>query len=405
MTKAGTDEASTAIRASRRMNGGFWLVAAISFLYLFAVSAPSPLYGLYAAEWHFSPTTVTMVFGAYALTLIAAMLLTGSLSDAVGRRPVITAALTVQCGSMLLFLFADNVGWLYAARLAQGCATGMVTAAVSAALVDLQPAGRPGLAALLNSTVPAAGLAVGALSAGALVRYGPAPTRLIYGLLLAGYLALIVSVLALMPETVAQRHRAGLGSRVGVERPVRRAFLATLPVLIAVWSLSGLYLSLGPSLAMRMGHSRNAVLGGAVIALLCGLGCLTGIILHGRPPRRTMLVGCVLLGVGVLITVVSVAAAVPVLLYVGTAVSGCGFGAGFLGSFRTLSGLAVPERRSELIAAIYVVAYLSFSIPGVIAGILATHIGLDHTAIGYGLVVAALALIAIPATARHCYRC
>jgi MFS family permease len=390
--------------AHLRTDRAFWAVAAISFFYLFAVSAPSPLYGIYAAEWHFSPTTLTAVFGVYALTLIAAMLIFGSVSDAVGRRPVIAVALGVQCVTMLLFLFADSVGWLYAARLTQGCATGMVTAALSAALVDLQPAGRPGRAALLNATVPAAGLAMGALSSGALARYAPAPTRLVYGLLLAGFLALILLLRAFVPETVTQRHRPKLGTRIGVERAVRRAFLATIPVLVAVWSLSGLYLSLGPSLALSMAHSRNALLGGVVIFLLCGFGCVAGIALHAWPPRRAMLAGCALLGTGVLITVLSVAAAVPALLYIGTAVSGCGFGAGFLGSFRTLSSLAVPERRSELIAAIYVVAYLSFSVPGVIAGVLTTRIGLNNTAIGYGLVVAALAVIALPATAKHCHR-
>ncbi|MEY9964902.1 MFS family permease [Streptacidiphilus sp. MAP12-16] len=405
MTTAIQHGAVDAARDSRRMGRGFWIVAAISFLYLFAVSAPSPLYGIYAAQWHFSPTTLTAVFGVYALTLLGTMLLAGSLSDALGRRPVIAAALVVQAVTMVLFLFADNVGWLYAARLTQGCATGLVTAAVSAALVDLQPANRPGLAPLVNATVPAAGLAVGALSSGALVRYAPAPTRLIYALLLAGFVALIVILLTMVPETVTQRHRARLGSRVGVERPLRRAFLATVPVLVSVWALSGLYLSLGPSLALTMEHSHNALLGGAVIFLLCGCGAVTGIVMRGSAPRRAMLVGCALLGTGVLITVASVALSVPALLYVGTVVSGCGFGAGFLGTFRTLAGLAEPERRSELITAIYVVAYLSFSVPGVIAGILTTRIGLHDTAIGYGLVVAALAWIALPATARHCYRC
>jgi MFS family permease len=387
------------------MSRGFWIVAAISFLYLFAASAPSPLYGIYAARWHFSPTTVTEIFGVYALTLLATMLLAGSLSDAVGRRPVIAAALVVQTLTMVLFLVAANVGWLYAARLVQGCATGLVTAAVSAALVDLQPTGRPGLASLVNATVPPAGLAVGALASGALVQYAPAPTRLVYGLLLTAFAALVLVLLMLVPETVAERRPARLGSRVGVERPLLRAFLVTVPVLVAVWALGGLYLSLGPSLMLTMEHSRNALLGGTVVFLLCGCGAAAGIIMHRVPPRMAMLAGCALLGGGVIVTVLSVTTSTTALLYLGTVVSGCGFGVAFLGTFRTLSSLAIPQRRSELIAAIYVVVYLSFSIPSVIAGILTTHIGLDHTAIGYGVVVAALALIALPATARHCRRC
>lgn len=390
------------------MNGrtrGFWLVAAISFLYLVAVSAPSPLYGVYAAKWRFSPTTLTAVFAVYALTLLATMLLAGSLSDAVGRRPVILGALAVQGLTMALFLAANSVGWLYAARLTQGVATGLVTAAVSAALVDLQPRRPAGLAPLVNATVPPAGLAVGALASAALVEYGPAPTRLVYALLLGGFAVSIVAVLVLLPESVSERRRPRLGTRVGVDRPVRRAFASTVPVLVAVWALGGLYLSLGPSLAMRMAHSSNIVLGGVVIFLLCGSGALTGVVIHSWPSRRAMAVGCALLGGGVVLTVIAVAGTTTWLLYVGTAVAGCGFGAAFLGAFRTLSGLATPGRRSELIAAIYVVAYLSFSIPGVIAGVLTEHIGLKDTAIGYGIVVAALAFVALPATARYCARC
>jgi len=305
---------------------------------------------------------------------------------------------------MLLFLLASGVGWLYAARLVQGLATGMVTAAVSAALVDLQPRGRPGFAPLVNSSVPAAGLAVGALTTGILVQYAPAPTRLVYGLLLGGFAVLIVLLLALVPETVADRRRPSLGVRVGVEPAVRRAFLSVVPVLLAVWALGGLYLSLGPSLALTLEGSRNVLLGGGIVALLCACGCVTGLILHTTDPRRVMLIGCLLLGTGVLITVLAVATTTPALLFVGTAVSGCGFGAGFLGSFRTLSALAVPEHRSALIAVIYIVAYVSFSLPSVIAGVLTTHVGLTGTAIGYGLAVAALAFVAVPATARHCHR-
>jgi len=392
-------------RTGRMTSRGFWIVAAISFLYLFAASAPSPLYGVYAATWHFSPTTLTVIFGVYALTLLATMLFAGSLSDAVGRRPVIITALAMQSATMLLFLAADSVGWLYAARLAQGCATGLVTAAVSAALVDLQPASRPGLAAVVNATIPPAGLAVGALVSGALVQYAPDPTRLVYYLMLAGFVVMTLALLTLVPETVAQRHPARLGAQVGVERALLRAFLVTVPVLVACWALSGLYLSLGPSLVLTMQHTANKLLGGGIVFILCGCGAVAGVIAHGWPPRQAMHAGCAALGAGVALTVVSVATSAPALLYAGTVVSGCGFGIGFLGAFRTLAGLATAERRSELIAAVYVVAYLSFSVPSVVAGVLATKVGLHDTAIGYGLVVMALALAALPATAKHCRRC
>ncbi|MGH3167366.1 MAG: hypothetical protein ACRDN0_15925 [Trebonia sp.] len=124
---------STGVLAGRAAGRSFWIVAAISFLYLFASSAPSPLYGIYAAQWHFSPISITAVFGVYALAPLATLLVAGA--------------------------------------------------------------------------------------------YAPAPTRLVYCLLLATFAVLIVVLLALVPETVTERRPAKLRVRVGVERARTVAFL------------------------------------------------------------------------------------------------------------------------------------------------------------------------------------
>ena len=121
---------------------GFWLLAVVLGLLVFASSAPSPLYGVYQQKWRFSATTLTAIFGVYALALIVTLLVVGALSDYVGRRPVIVGALVVEIGAVSLFLAATGVGWLYGARVLQGCAVGAATSALSAALIDLQPQGQ-----------------------------------------------------------------------------------------------------------------------------------------------------------------------------------------------------------------------------------------------------------------------
>src|SRR6201986_2442191 len=117
---------------------GFWLLAVVLGLLVFASSAPSPLYGVYQQKWQFSATTLTAIFAVYALALIVTLLVVGPLSDYVGRRPVIVAALVVEIGAVSMFLAASGVGWLYGARILQGCAVGAATSALSAALIDLQ---------------------------------------------------------------------------------------------------------------------------------------------------------------------------------------------------------------------------------------------------------------------------
>jgi hypothetical protein len=246
----------------------------------------------------------------------------------------------------------------------------------------------------VNAVTPTFGLAAGALGAGALVQYAAAPTRLVYAALLGGFLALAVLV-AMLPESVAERSRPRLQLRIGVEPAVRAPFLAALPCLIATWALGGLYLSLGPSLALTLLQSTNRLAGAAATVALTVAGGVAALSIRSWAPPRAMLVGCVLLVAGAAVTVVTVAASSAAGFIAGSAVAGLGFGASFLGAFRTLAVLATPQHRGELIAAVYIACYLAFSVPAVVAGVAATHAGLHDTAIGFGCFVGLLALLAI----------
>src|SRR5216684_6946062 len=179
----------------------FWLLATVLAFMLFAASAPSPLYVVYQASWHFSSLTLTAIFGVYVLALLATLLITGRLSDHLGRRPVVLLALVVQIASMAAFIAARDVGMLFVARVLQGLGTGLATGALSAWLLDLQPSDHPGLGSLVVSVAPVAGLAAGALGSGLLVQYGPDPLHLVFSLLCAVF---ALAALPVLPD-VAKR--------------------------------------------------------------------------------------------------------------------------------------------------------------------------------------------------------
>lgn len=375
----------------------FWIVAATLGLFLFAAAAPSPLYAVYAARWRFSALTLTEVFAIYALALLVALLLTGSLSDSVGRRPVILAALLIELASMLVFLFASSAAWLFTARLVQGIATGVATSALAAALVDLQPPDDPGLAPVVNSAAPILGLAVGALGSAALVQYAPDPLHLIFWLMLVAFVALTVSI-ALIAEPSTARSGIRLTPRVGVEPAVRPVFIAALPSLIAGWAVGGFYLSLGPSVALQLAASSNRLLGGLAIFLLAGIGALSIIAGRSWPAIQSRRVGAVAQVAGLALAVAALAVKSPTLFLAATAVTGIGFGLSWLGVLRSLVALASPTARGALLAAIFIVAYLAFAIPAVIAGYLVSRIGLHQAALWYGGAVALLAFTGLVGT-------
>jgi len=383
----------------------FWTVAGLLVLMLAASGVPSPLYRVYAEEFGFGSGVITVVFAVYVFALLLSLLVVGGLSDHVGRRPVLAAALVLEAGSMVLFLTADGVGWLLAARIVQGLATGAMTGAFGAALLDLQRPERP-LGPLVNSAAPGFGLSLGAVGAGLAVEFLPSPTDWVFGLLTALCLVAAVGVWVFLPESSPRLAgaRGSLVPTVHVPPAQRRAFVVVLPCLIATWALGGLYASLGPSLVAGVFDVPDHVVGSLVILALNGTGLIGSLTMRGVAPARLMVIGALVFAVGVGGTVTALAVGSLALFFVTTIVSGFGFGAAFLGAMATVTAGVEPGQRGSLLAAVFTASYLGFSLPAIAAGIAAGHVGLERTAQVYGGGVIVLALLAVAGLALQARR-
>jgi MFS family permease len=361
-----------------------------------ASGVPSPLYVVYQQEWGFSDTTLTVVFAIYIVGLLGALLTVGALSDHVGRRPVLAAAIALESVSLVLFIVANGVTLLMLARFLQGIATGAAVTALGAALIDLNSPTRPRLAGLVNSVVPVGGLSLGALGCGALVEYAPRPTHLVYTLLLVGMLVAALALLR-MPETSTLRPgaRASLEPRIGIPPRLRAPVFAILPLFLSSWALGGLYLSLGPSVAASIFGLRNHLVGGLVVTALCGTGAVTAFALRSWPADRAMGLAATLQTGGTALAIVGVERESVAVATIGTLIAGVGFGASALACFGILARIALPDERGELFAAAYVISYTAFSVPAVAAGFASTSFGLRPTTLVYGVFVVAFGAAAL----------
>jgi len=387
--------------ARRRLSprSSFVLLASIVLAFLAASSAPTPLYAVYQSEWGFTATTTTIVFGTYAIAVLASLLVLGRLSDHVGRRPVLLAAIAVQAVALVLFTTADGVPMLLVARAVQGLSTGAAVAAIGAGMLDIDRV----RGTLANAAVPAMGTALGALVASFVVALLPAPTHLIFLALLVVLAVQAVGV-ALMPETVTPEPGAvaSLRPTVALPRSARRPAAVALPVLFAVWALPGFYGSLGPALVATLVGSGSALFAGLGLFVLAGTAAITVVVLRDMPARDVLLVGIAALVVGLTVVLVSIRLSAPVLFFVGTAVAGIGFGGGFQGAIRLVVPQTLPHERAGVLSLLYVVSYLGMGVPAVIAGIVVVHDGgVLVTAQGYALAVIAFALVALAGLLRR----
>jgi MFS family permease len=379
----------------RRLPGtvAFFLLASIIIGFLAGSSAPTPLYAVYAARWGFSPITTTVVFGVYALAVLTALLVVGRLSDHVGRRPVLLAALAIQVVTMVVFVTAHGVPQLLVARIIQGLSTGAAAGAIGAGMLDLNKV----RGTIANAVAPITGTAAGALGSGLLVQYLPQPTHLVYLVLLGVFVVQSVGVL-LMPETSSPTPGAlaSLRPQFAVPAAVRRPVMFAVPALVAVWAMAGLYGALGPSLVKLVSGSSSIVLGGLSLFVLAGSGVVAVLVFQRQSARQLTLIGGVALLAGVALTLLAVDTRSTAGFFVGTAIAGIGFGGGFQGAIRSVVPLVAPHQRAGVLSVVYVVSYLAMGLPAVIAGVLLVHEGnLVSTTIQYGVAVMVLAALAL----------
>lgn len=368
------------------------VTASITLSFLAGSSAPTPLYPVYQALWHFSSVTLTLVFASYVLVLLAALLVFGRVSDHVGRKPVIVLATLMQVGAMALFANASGVAALFAGRIVQGLATGAALGAIGAAMLDIDR----DRGTLANAVAPALGTALGGIASGLLVHFLPAPTLLVYEVLTALYLVQALAIV-LLPEPGRARPGAwkSLRPQLGVPSNVRPALQAAVPVLVAGWGMAGFYASLGPALVHRAFGFDASLGGGVALFLLAGSAGLAVLLLQSIEPERMLRIGAQSLATGTAIVLAALEQRSLDVFVIGAMVAGVGFGAGFQGGVRTALASATPVQRAAVLSVLFVVAYVAMGVPAVIAGWTVARTGnLPAVAYGFGAVVLALALFA-----------
>ncbi|MEV6770068.1 MFS transporter [Nocardia sp. NPDC051030] len=379
----------------------FTLAAAVIGLCLAASAMPSPLYKLYAANWHLDTSTVTLIYAIYCFGVLATLLLFGRVSDAVGRRPVIAAGLTGLLLSMLIFINATNVTWLFIARAVQGLSTGIAISAAGAALLELYRGENPAKAGLYNVVASGLGVGLGGMAGALLVQYVADPLVTPF-ILLAVLVALLLGGSLLMPETMVSRTRFRF-SAPGVPRRILGAFtLAGLGITCA-WSIVGLFLGLVGAIAPALLHTTSYLPAGGSILAMGGAGAVASVYTQRVAPTDQIAWGMAILSTGIVGLALSVTRSGDALAFLFSAVViGFGMGSGMFGAVRTIGAAAPADRRAQVMAAFYIVAYAAISLPAIAAGYTARHLGAAHTIqiFGAGIIVASLGTMTL-AIARH----
>ncbi|MCV7435446.1 MFS transporter [Mycolicibacterium bacteremicum] len=333
---------------------------------------PAPLYGIYEANWHLSPLATTIVFAVYAVAALGAVLVSGRISDVVGRKPVLIGALIALLVGLGVFLIADSMAMLLLARTIHGAAVGSIVVAGAAALLDLKPdhGVRSGQLSGVSFNI---GMTIAILGSALLAQYAPHPLRTPYAVVAVVCLIVGVGVLALREPHTARASGPIRIAKPAVPEQIRSDFWFSALGAMASWSVLGVLLSLYPSLAARQTHIDNLVFGGAVVGTTAFAAALAQLAATRLPAKYSAIIGDIGMAASLLLTIPVLLTHRWELVFVAAVLLGATFGLGFGGSLRHLSDVVPADRRGETMSAFYLLAYTAMAVPTLVAGWAATR--------------------------------
>lgn len=347
---------------------------------------------VYRQRLQLDPAAPAMLLGMYALGLVPGLLLAGPLSDRHGRRVVVLpSAVAALVASALLGVGGDSFLALLIGRLLYGLAAGGVMSAGAVWAIELSRDAAPGVGPRRATIALSSGFGVGPLASGLLAQYAPLPTVLPYALHVAVLGAMIVRARGTV-DTVARQAggpRAPL-LRIELDRAGWRAFWrGVAPMAPFVFGFPTVVFAVLPSMLGGAMGPAPAAYTGVLCALTLATGVLVQPITRRFDPTRAARLGLVTGASGVVLGAVAVGTDAPVLLLAVAPVIGGAYGVCMTAGLQAVQRLAHPDARGGITGLYYVLTYVGFAMPYLLA--LATRVTTPIVALGAtaGLIVAA----------------
>ncbi len=364
----------TSVTHTHRHHRGFWIIAAAFLVSTAFSTVPTPLYTLYQAAQGFPTWIITVIFGAYAVGVMAALYFAGHLSDSYGRRRIILLSLAPDVLSDLVFWGWPAVPGLLVARFLNGLGIGLLTATATAHLVELRAVSHPhknsSVPSLVATVVNMGGLSLGPLVSGALAQFVVLPLVVPY---LVFLVLLVVSFVLVdrVPETVVSSgtRRAYRPQKLAVVATERGTFYAAAAGAFAAFAILGMFTSLSPVFLAHDLHETSKFVAGLVTSAVFGAGTLAQVALAGLK-SRTQLV----LGLGFLVAGLGAATAGVFLVSApaflgGGVLAGIGIGLVFRTAIHMAAQVAPPSIRGGVMASIFLIAYAGLTVPVIGLGV------------------------------------
>ena len=381
-----------------KRRGFSFFVAAFCLITCFVTAATAiPMMAYWVNELQLSSSEVAMSVVSYFAGCVLTLILFARLSNFLGRKPVVIAALAFGAIACYLFSVGQSPSDLYIGRFLQGLSCGLATSACMSWVVDTAPPARAWLGTAMTSAGPNIGLSLGTLLTGLIIEYNVLNPTLLFDACVA--LLIFCIVLAVLGTETMKLGTESIGQvlipKIAIPARLRRLFILSITAFIGTWGVSSFFQGFSAQFAQIVFGETSVLLAAITYLLLIIPIAIFGLISGRFNPSKTLLLMSTsfLFGAGGVFLTLDMQS--PALFMIFVVICGAAQGGTCCSGLKLLLMDATLRERAGLISALYLGAYVGSGIPNFSIGQLAKDVSITTIANGFCLWIVVMWLIIV----------
>lgn len=381
-----------------KRRGFSFFVAAFCLITCFVTAATAiPMMAYWVQDLKLSSSEVAMSVVSYFAGCVLTLILFARLSNFLGRKPVVIAALAFGAIACYLFSVGQSASDLYIGRFLQGLSCGLATSACMSWVVDTAPPARAWLGTAMTSAGPNIGLSLGTLLTGLIIEYNVLNPTLLFDACVA--LLIFCIVLAVLGTETMRLGTESIGQvlipKIAIPARLRRLFILSITAFIGTWGVSSFFQGFSAQFAQIVFGESSVLLAAVTYLLLIIPIAVFGLISGRFNPSKTLLLMSTgfLFGAGGVFLTLDMQS--PALFMIFVVICGAAQGGTCCSGLKLLLMDATLRERAGLISALYLGAYVGSGIPNFSIGQLAKDVSITTIANGFCLWIVVMWLIIV----------
>ena len=381
-----------------KRRGFSFFVAAFCLITCFVTAATAiPMMAYWVHDLKLSSSEVAMSVVSYFAGCVLTLILFARLSNFLGRKPIVIAALAFGAIACYLFSVGQSASDLYIGRFLQGLSCGLATSACMSWVVDTAPPARAWLGTAMTSAGPNIGLSLGTLLTGLIIEYNVLNPTLLFDACVA--LLIFCIVLAVLGTETMRLGTESIGQvlipKIAIPARLRRLFILSITAFIGTWGVSSFFQGFSAQFAQIVFGESSVLLAAITYLLLIIPIAIFGLISGRFNPSKTLLLMSTgfLFGAGGVFLTLDMQS--PTLFMIFVVLCGAAQGGTCCSGLKLLLMDATLRERAGLISALYLGAYVGSGIPNFSIGQLAKDVSMTTIANGFCLWIAVMWFIIV----------